>query len=81
MEFKFGLEMLFCTLFKKNQESSPYIYTSDKYNNFVCVNMYYVMHMTEGSQQLKIRETYTKYVKIEQSDLISKTTKTGISGF
>jgi hypothetical protein len=28
------------------------------------VNMYYVMHMTEGSQQLKFGETYAKFVKI-----------------
>jgi hypothetical protein len=39
MEFKFGLEISFCTLFKEIQESSAYIYASDKCNNFVCVNM------------------------------------------
>jgi hypothetical protein len=63
MEFKFGLEMPFCTFYKETQESSPYIYASDKYNNFVCVNMYYVMHMTGGSQQIKFGGTYAKSVK------------------
>jgi hypothetical protein len=61
--------MLFCTPFKEIQESSPYIYASNKCNNFVCVNMYYVMHMTGGSQQLKFRETYAKSTKIRQSGL------------
>jgi hypothetical protein len=51
------------------QESSPYIYASDKCNNFVCVNMYYVMHMTGGSQQIKFGETYAKCVKIGQPGL------------
>jgi hypothetical protein len=60
MEFKFGLEIPFYTLFKKIQESSSYIYASVKCNNFVCVNMYYVIHMTGGSQQLKFGETYAK---------------------
>jgi hypothetical protein len=69
MEFKIGLEMLFCTLFKEIQESSLYIYAFDKCNNFVCVNIYYVMHMTGGSQQLKFRETYAKSDKIGQSGL------------
>jgi hypothetical protein len=32
-------EMSFCTLFKEIQESSTYIYASDKCNNFMCVNM------------------------------------------
>jgi hypothetical protein len=27
---------------------------------FVCVNMYYVLHMTRGSQSNKIGETYAK---------------------
>jgi hypothetical protein len=61
--------MPFCTLFKEIQESTPYICTSDKCNNFVCVNMYYVMHMTRGPQKLKFGETYAKSVKTEQSDL------------
>jgi hypothetical protein len=78
--------MPFCTHFKEIQESSPYIYASDKCNNFVCVNIYYVMHMTGGSQRLKFRETYAKSAKTGQSnletgssDFISKTTKTGTS--
>jgi hypothetical protein len=58
MEFKFGLEIPFCTLFKEIQKSSIYIYASDKCNNFVSVNMYYMMHMIGGSQQLKFVETY-----------------------
>jgi hypothetical protein len=69
MEFKFGLEIPFCTLFKKIQESSTYIYASDKCNNFMCLNMQYVMHMIGGSQQLKFKETYAKSVKIGQSSL------------
>jgi hypothetical protein len=64
MEFKFGLEMPFYTLFKEIQESSPSIYASDKCNNFVCVNMHYMMHMTGWSEQKKFRETYAKSVKI-----------------
>jgi hypothetical protein len=69
MEFKLGVEMPLCTPFKEIQESSPYIYVFDKWNNFVCMNMYYVMHMTGGSQQLKFEETYAKSVKTGQSDL------------
>jgi hypothetical protein len=69
MEFKFGLEMPFCTPFKEIEESSPYIYTSDNCNNFVCVNRYYVMHMTGRSQQLKFGETYAKSGKTGQSGL------------
>jgi hypothetical protein len=45
------------------QESSPYIYASDKCNTFVCVDMYYVMHMIGGSQQIKYGEPYVKSVK------------------
>jgi hypothetical protein len=37
-------------ILKEIQESSSYIYAYDKCNNFVCVNMYDVMHMIEGSQ-------------------------------
>jgi hypothetical protein len=48
----------------ETQESSPYIYVYDKCNNFVCVNMYYVMHMTGESQQLKFGKTYVKSDKI-----------------
>jgi hypothetical protein len=88
--------MLFCTFFKEIQESSPYIYTSDKCNNFVCVNIYYVMHITGGSQQIKFRETYAKSTKTRQSSLANRTIqfcqarptkpehpvyKTGTSGF
>jgi hypothetical protein len=69
MKFKFDQEMPFCTLFKQIQESSPYIYTSDKCNNFVCVNMYYVMHMTGGSQQIKFGEIYDKSAKTGQFNL------------
>jgi hypothetical protein len=61
--------MPFYTLFKEIQEWPPYIYASDKCNNFMCVYMYYVMHMTGGSQQLKFGETYAKSAKIRQSDL------------
>jgi hypothetical protein len=61
--------MPFCTLFKENQESSPYIYASDKCNNFMCVNMHYAMHMTGGLQQIKFGETYVKSAKIGQSSL------------
>jgi hypothetical protein len=64
MEFKFVLEIPFCTFFKEIQQSSPYIYASNKCNNFMCVNMYYVMHMTVGSHQLKFGETYAKSAKI-----------------
>jgi hypothetical protein len=35
----------------------------------MCVNMYYVMHMTAGSQQLKFGETYVKSAKTGQSGL------------
>jgi hypothetical protein len=61
--------MPFNTLFKEIQESSPYIYASDKCNNFVCVNKYYVMHMIGGSEQLKFGETYAKSTKTGQSSL------------
>jgi hypothetical protein len=54
-------------IFKEIQESSPYIYTFDKCNKFMCVNMYYVMHMIGGSQQIKFGETYAKSAKIRQS--------------
>jgi hypothetical protein len=37
----------------------------------MCVNMYYVMHMTGESQQLKFGETYAKAVKTRQSGLSS----------
>jgi hypothetical protein len=63
------LEMPFCTLFKEIQDSSPYIYASEKCNNFVCVNMYDVMHMIGGSHQLKFGETYGMSAKIGQSSL------------
>jgi hypothetical protein len=53
------------------QESSPYIYASDKCNNFVCVNTYYEMHITEGSQQIKFGETYAKFAKTGQSSLVN----------
>jgi hypothetical protein len=72
MEFEIGLEVPFCTLFKEIQEISPYIYSSDKCNNFVCVNMYYVMHIIVGSQQIKFGETYVKFVKTGQSDLANQ---------
>jgi hypothetical protein len=69
MKFKFGLEMSFCTLFKEIQETNPDIYEYDKCNNFVCVNMYYMMYMIGGSQQIKFGETYAKSTKTGQSDL------------
>jgi hypothetical protein len=58
-------------IFQGNPKELPYIYASDKCNNFVCVcvNMYYVIHMTGGSQQIKFGETYAKSVKTEQSGL------------
>jgi hypothetical protein len=55
--------------FEENLREPPYIYASDKCNNFMCVNIYYVMHMAGGSQQLKFGETYAKSVKIGQPDL------------
>jgi hypothetical protein len=69
MKFKFGLKMSFYTFFKEIQESSSYIYASDKFNDFVCVNIYYVIHMTGGSQQIKFGETYAKSAKIGQTGL------------
>jgi hypothetical protein len=60
MKFKFGLKMPFYTFFKEIQESSSYIYASDKFNDFVCVNIYYVMHMIKESQEIKFGETYAK---------------------
>jgi hypothetical protein len=38
----------------------------------VCVNMYYVMHMTRGSQQLREKESYVLFAKTEQSGLANK---------
>jgi hypothetical protein len=35
----------------------------------LCVDMYYVMHMTGGSQKIKFEETYAKSVKTGQSSL------------
>jgi hypothetical protein len=35
----------------------------------MCVNIYYMMHMTGRSQQLKFGETYAKYTKTGQSGL------------
>jgi hypothetical protein len=55
--------------FQGNPRELPHIYKSDKCNNFVCVNMYYVMHIIGGSQQLKFGETYAKSTKTGQSDL------------
>jgi hypothetical protein len=69
MEFKFDLEIAFCTLFKEIQESSPSIYATNKCNNFGCVNMYYVMHMTRGLEQIKFGEIYAKSAKTGQSSL------------
>jgi hypothetical protein len=49
------------------------------------MNMYYVMHMTGGSQQIKFGETYAKFAKTECQARPTKPKylvyKTGTSGF
>jgi hypothetical protein len=68
MEFTFGLEMPFCTFFKKIQESSPICMHLRGATN-ECVNMYYEMHMTGDSQKIKARKEYVLSTKTGQSGL------------
>jgi hypothetical protein len=49
------------------------MYAFDMCNNFLCVNMYYVMHKTGGSQQIKFGETHAKSDKIGQFGLANRT--------
>jgi hypothetical protein len=44
-------------------QTVPTLYLCFRYVQQLCVNMYYMMHMTGESQANKIGETYVKYFR------------------
>jgi hypothetical protein len=85
MEFNFGLKYHFAH-FQENPRELP-LYVCIRGVQQKCVNMYYVMHITGGSQKIK-QEKHMLYLpksdspvwESGSSSFVSKTTKTETFG-